>query len=85
MRKLTIIQLYKPDPESVDPIEIDASRMVKVTEREGELLINGYACLDVRQSYEFADKAIYLNLQFDWVKGTDSDGVPCLVPLKKLA
>ena len=83
MQKLIIIQPHKPDPESVDPIEIDASRMVEVKECEGTILVNGCTAFDARRTYEFAHKAIYLDFKFDWVMGKDSDGIQCLVPLEK--
>lgn len=82
MRRLIVVQPHRPDPEPVEPIEIESDRLVTVEDHIGTININGAPGLDVRQSYEFAGKAIYLNLNFDWVLGKDSDGSTCLVPLK---
>jgi len=86
MRKLTIIQPHKPDPEPVDPIEIDASRMIGVR-KEGNR-IRSDACITlcaVREVGEFAHGAIWLNSGYDWKIGMDSEGVLCAVPLERLS
>lgn len=80
MQKLIIHEQAKSLDE---PIMIDPGRMVEVEERSGQFMVDGVNVCDRRLTYEFAHKAFYLNGQFDWVLGMDSDGVICLVPLEK--
>ena len=84
MRKLTIIQPHKPGSESVDPIEIDASRMIGVKQENNRIRSDANAMIcAVRETYEFANGAIWLNSEYDWVLGIDSEGIVCVVPLEK--
>lgn len=56
--------------------------------KNGHLTIQSSDCLHnaglhPRQSSEFKNMAVFLHPSFDWVIGRDSQGVMCLVPLRK--
>lgn len=60
---------------------IDSYRLVRCS---GGVFVNGESgVLESRDSGEFEGKGFYLGSGFDWIMGTDSEGLLVLVPLKK--
>lgn len=84
MRRLRII--HKQPVTEETSLDIDAARMIKVEHVEGMIKsgLTGILLCDVRVSGEFNQCAIYLDGNYDWAFGEDSDGVVCVVPLEKL-
>ena len=56
-----------------------------VTIEETRLLDGVRDRLELRCSHEFANKAYWLDDEYDWIIGEDSNHVLCIVPLKKEA
>lgn len=76
------LQIY--EDSGVESTMIKHNLMVEVVQdHSGDIRVDGGLAVEVRGSGEFEGKALYLRPEFDWVKGVDSAGLLCLVPLRR--
>jgi hypothetical protein len=66
-------------------IEVDRKRLVDIDNPDGAITLDGKeGHIEPRETSEFEGYAIWLDDQFDWALGKDSEGLTILVPLRKI-